>query len=210
MNNHKPTIGIIGAGKLSTVLAKQLLKKHYTVHIANSRGPETLALIVQVLLPGATAGTVESVIKESDVVILAIPLHNYTSLKPEHFQGKIVIDAMNYWAPTEGVITEFQDEKHTSSEVIQQYLPEARVVKTLNHVAYNELEEHSLEFGSTNRRAIALAGDNTDAKKIAAQIIHDIGFDPVDLGELSTGRKIQPDTKLFNVRVTEAEMKKSS
>lgn len=208
MNNTKPSIGIIGAGKLGTVLAKQLLKAAYPVRIANSRGPETLSLILQVMLPGAIASSVEEAILQSDIIILAIPMHEYTSLSPALFNGKIVIDAMNYWAPTEGVIEEFTDKNRTSSEVIQSYLPGARIVKTLNHIAYNELEEHSQPEDSQNRRAIALAGDDSEAKKIVSTLISDIGFAPVDLGALKDGRKIQPDTKLFNVRVNEDEMQK--
>lgn len=201
-NSTKPTIGIIGAGRLGTALAKQAIKAGYSVTIANSRGPASLGLMLRVLAPEAAAGDTKAVIKNSDIVILAMPLGKYKALDPKLFKDKIVIDAMNYWSPTEGYIEEFSDENGSSSEYIQSYLKDSRVVKTLNHVAYNELSEHSLPPGSPNRRAVVMAGDDEKAKETVATFINDLGFDAVDLGNLSEGRKSQPDTSLFNARYT--------
>jgi predicted dinucleotide-binding enzyme len=202
----KPSIGIIGAGRLGTAIARQALTAGYEVRITNSRGPETLSLMLRVLLPGAQASTLETVIKDSDIIVLAIPLNQYKALSPQLFAGKIVIDAMNYWPPTEGNISEFMDENVTSSEYIQQYLKDAYVVKTLNHVAYNELEEHSLPTDHPKRRAVAIAGNDTVAKEQVEQFIDSLGFDAIDLGNLKQGNNFQPDTKLFNARLTKDEM----
>lgn len=201
-----PTIGIIGAGRLGTAIARQALDAGYVVRITNSRGPDTLKLMLNVLLSGAQAATLEAVVKDSDIIVLAIPLNQYKTLVPQLFAGKIVIDAMNYWPPTEGAIPEFMDENITSSEYIQQYLKDAYVVKTLNHVAYNEIEEHSLPSAHPKRRAIAIAGNHADAKKQVEQFINSLGFDPIDLGDLSSGSKFQPDTKLFNARLMKTEI----
>jgi len=206
--HNKPNIGIIGAGRLGTAIAGQSLKAGYQVRIANSRGPDSLGLTLRVLLPGAQAANVDDVVTGSDIIVLAIPLNQYATLRPDLFDGKIVIDAMNYWPPTEGDIPEFMNDAVTSSEYIQQYLRGAKVVKTLNHTAYNELAQHSLSVGSPARRAIALAGDDASAKATSTAFIHDIGFDPVDLGELSQGRAFEPDTPLFNARFSAADLRK--
>ncbi len=198
----KAKIGIIGAGRLGTAVARQSLAAGYTVAIANSRGSESLRLTLSVLLPGATAMEIPDLIAASDIIILAVPLNQYKTLAADSLAGKIVIDAMNYWPPTEGDIAEFMTKGVTSSEYLQQYFRGARLVKTLNHIAYNELEEHSLPPGSTGRRAIALAGDDDDAKQEVETFINNLGFDPVDLGPLSHGKKFQPDTPLFNARYT--------
>ncbi len=200
MQPSKPVIGIIGAGRLGTAVARASLKAGYEVVIANSRGPESLSLQLSVLLPGARALPVSAVIRDADIIVLAIPLNQYITLPADAFAGKIVIDAMNYWPPTEGDIAEFMDENVTSSEYIQQYLKGARVVKTLNHIAYNELEEHALVRGSVGRRAMAFAGDDDEAKAVVATLVDDLGFDGVDVGPLAAGRRIQPDTLLFNAR----------
>lgn len=202
-----PRIGIIGSGRLGTAVAKQAVRAGYEVRIANSRGPDSLSLILKILLPGVSAAAVETAISKSDVVILALPLNQYKSLNPELFAGKIVIDAMNYWPPTEGDIPEFMDKSSTSSEYIQDYLSEARVVKTLNHIAYNELEQHAQPADAVDRRALALAGNSVKAKQMVAAFIHDLGFDAVDMGDLPGGRKFQPDTALFNTRRTATELK---
>ncbi|MDB5160533.1 MAG: coenzyme F420-dependent oxidoreductase [Candidatus Saccharibacteria bacterium] len=196
----KSKLGIIGSGRLGTAIARQSSKAGYEVRIANSRGPESLGLMLSVLLPGVIAGTVGGVIEQSDIIVLAIPLNQYKTLKPELFAAKVVIDAMNYWPPTEGAIKEFMNEEVTSSEYIQHYLKGAHVVKTLNHIAYNELEEHNLPAGDPKRRAMVLAGDDKEAKTVVSELIDAIGFDPVDLGELKNGKKFQPDTSLFNAR----------
>jgi 8-hydroxy-5-deazaflavin:NADPH oxidoreductase len=205
-NNDLPIIGIIGAGRLGTAIARQSLKVGYQVNISNSRGPESLTLMLSVLLPGAMPLTVHDLIKKSELIILAMPLNKYVSLDPQWLAGKIVIDAMNYWPPTEGEIPEFMNERVTSSEHLQQHFKTARIVKTLNHVAYNELEEHSLPPGNTERRAIALAGDDIDANKLVEQFIDTLGFDPIDIGSLRRGGQFQPDTPLFNARLSKHDI----
>lgn len=206
VNNLKSVIGIIGAGRLGTALARQSLKKGYSVNISNSRGPQSLELMLGVLLPDAVAMTVEDVVQKSDLVILAMPLNKYSALDPTWLKGKVVIDAMNYWPPTEGEIPEFMNDQMTSSEYLQYHFKGARLVKTLNHVAYNEIEEHSLPNGHVQRRAIALAGDDVSAKASAEQFINALGFDTVDLGDLKQGSQFQPDTRLFNARLTKKEI----
>ena len=202
----KLSIGIIGAGRLGTAIARQSLAAGHAVRIANSRGPESLKLMLSVLLPNAVAAEIGTVIEESDIIVLAIPLNQYMTLDPQLFIDKIIIDAMNYWPPTEGDIPEFMDDNVTSSEYIQQYFKDAHVIKTLNHVAYSELEEHSLPASHPKRRAIVIVGDWPEAKDYVAQFIDSLGFDAIDLGTLSQGHKFQPDTELFNARLTKAEI----
>ncbi len=202
MKQNKPVIGIIGAGRLGTAVARASLKAGYEVLIANSRGAESLSLQLSILLPGAQALPVFAVIRDADIIVLAIPLNQYTTLPADAFDGKIVIDAMNYWPPTEGDIPEFMNENVTSSEYIQQYLKGAKVVKTLNHIAYNELEEHALAKDLPGRRAMALSGDDAESKEIVSNFTDSLGFDMVDLGKLSRGSRFQPGTKLFNARYT--------
>jgi 8-hydroxy-5-deazaflavin:NADPH oxidoreductase len=189
-SSTKPRIGIIGAGRLGTVLARQALAAGYHVTIANSKkDPTSLRFILSVLLPDAEPAPVQKVVEQSDIVILAIPLNKYRQLPADVFAQKLVVDAMNYWPLTEGYI-----------EYIQGYLPQATVVKSLNHVAYNEIEEHSLPKDDPDRRAILVAGDDADAKRQVRDFIDDLGFDSVDLGALKEGKKFQPGTQLFNTR----------
>lgn len=178
------------------------LRAGYRVAIANSGDLENLTLQLSIMAPEATPAIAEDVVRGSDVIILAIPLHQYKTLKPEWFAGKVVIDAMNYWPPAEGHIAEF-DREASSSEVIAAYLPDAQVVKALNHIAYGELEADA-----GTGRAMVLAGDDNASKKVVEQFIADIGYDPIDLGNIQDGARQQPDTPLFDTRYTRATLPK--
>jgi 8-hydroxy-5-deazaflavin:NADPH oxidoreductase len=138
-------------------------------------------------------------------VILTIPLHKYRTLVPSQLAGKIVIDAMNYWAPTEGTLAEFEDAK-SSSQVIQRFLPDARLVRTLNHIGYHELEEDGRPPGHPQRRSLALAGDDAAAKATVAEFIDRLGYDPVDAGRLDAARAFDVGTRIFNESFRRAEM----
>jgi 8-hydroxy-5-deazaflavin:NADPH oxidoreductase len=199
------TIGILGAGRVGTAVARQALKAGFEVKIATAKPAEQIAMIVEIVTPGAIA--VEAAEAASaDLVVVAVPLHKYRTLDPGLLTGKTVIDAMNHWAPTDGEIDDFEADPRTSSEIIQDYLTGAAVVKSLNHIGYHELEEDGRPAGSPNRRALALAGDHEDAKEQVAGFLDRLGYDPVDAGPLAAGRAFQPGTQIFNGAHTAAQL----
>jgi predicted dinucleotide-binding enzyme len=205
-NKFDRKIGIIGAGRLGTALARALLKAGYKVSIINSRDKSSLALQVQILLPGVIAQNITELIEWSNVIILAVPLPRFKQLPLTAMSGRIIIDAMNYWAAVDGKLPEFDEYAGSSSELVARFIPNANVVKTLNSVAYGEIEEHGLPEGSEKRRGIPLAGNSDKAKQVAAEIVSAIGFDPVDIGDLKQGTQFQPDSKLFNQRYTKSQI----
>lgn len=191
------TIGILGAGRVGTAIARQALKAGYEVKIATAKPADEISLIVEIVTPGAQAVDATEVARQ-DVVILAVPLHKYRTVDPDLLAGRTVVDVMNYWAPVDGEITDFEQESLTSSEVIQRYLSESKVVKSLNHIGYHELETDDHPAGTSGRRALALAGDHTDAKTLVTGFIDRLGYDPIDAGPLAAGRAFQPGTDIFN------------
>src|SRR5437016_966412 len=96
-------LGIVGAGRVGTTIARAAIAAGYDVAISGSGGAERIALIVEVLAPGARAVTTDEVVAHSDVNVLAVPMHRFRELPRDLFAGKILIDAMNYWEEIDGV-----------------------------------------------------------------------------------------------------------
>jgi len=90
------TIGLIGAGRIGSQLARLAVKNGYDVVISNSRGPETLSTLVAELGPRARAATSVEAAKAGDLVVVSLPLKNYRAVPVEPLAGKIVIDTNNY------------------------------------------------------------------------------------------------------------------
>ena len=200
-------IGIIGAGHIGGTLAELFVKAGHQVAIANSRGPATLAGLVDRLGDNATSGTVEDVRDFGDIVVVSIPLGKIGELPVEGWDGKIVIDTNNYYPERDGQMAELDSGKVTSSELLLRQLPGARLVKAFNTIWFEHLgTQGNAELGLEERRAIFVAGDDSEAKETVAQLIEDIGFSAVDTGFLSEGgRSQQPGTAIYNKELTAAD-----
>ncbi len=201
MKNSVQSIGIIGAGKVGIVLAQLAVKAGYKVYIAGSGDVKKIALTVSVLIPGAVALTSNEVAERSDVVILAIPLGKYKKLPKKELAGKLVIDAMNYWWETDGERPEFTNPNASTSEIVQEFLSQSRVVKAFSHIGYHDLFDETRAQGASDRKAIAIAGNSTSDVAIVSEIVNRLGFDPVLVGSLSNGIKLQPGGPVFGAHV---------
>lgn len=175
-------IGVIGAGFIGRALAKLALRNGHEVMISNSRGPQTLGSTAVALR--CKAGTVNEAAAFGDVVILAIPLAGVAALDPAPFAGKIVLDANNYYPERDGRIPELDSRELTTSGWVARQLPGARVVKFFNAILQEDIEPHGKPPGTPGRRALPIAGDDPQARAIAAQLVDAFGFEPVDAGTL--------------------------
>jgi 8-hydroxy-5-deazaflavin:NADPH oxidoreductase len=202
------TIGIIGAGHIGSQLARLAVANGYHVVISNSRGPDTLSELVSELGPRARAGTVLDAARAGDIVVVTIPLKNYRTVPVEPLADKIVIDTNNYYPQRDGHIAELDNESTTTSELLQAHLPTSKVVKAFNHIYAAALTTDGQPSGTTNRRALVIAGDDLAAKTTVAHLLDQFGFDAVDAGPLKQGWRIQRDTPGYGPRRTAEELRK--
>ncbi|MEV4900774.1 NAD(P)-binding domain-containing protein [Citricoccus sp. NPDC055426] len=191
------SIGILGAGRVATALARRAVAAGYDVRIATAKPAAEISLLAEIVTPGATAVDAADLAR-TDLTVVAIPLRKYRDLDPSHFAGRAVVDVMNYWAPTDGELADFEADHRTSSEVVQDHLAGALLVKAFNHIGYHDLEADHRPAGAGDRRALAVAGDHEDTRRAVATVIDRLGFDAVDAGPLAAGRVLQPGTEIFN------------
>jgi predicted dinucleotide-binding enzyme len=198
-------IAVLGAGHVGPVIARTAVTAGYTVSIAATGGPDDVALIAQVLAPGAEPRWAADAVADADLVVLAIPLHKFATFDASLVADKVVVDAMNYWPPIDGVQEMFEDRRFGSSEIVARRLSRSTIVKTLNHIGYHDLEDERRPVGSRERRALGVAGDDPAAVGAVAEVIERIGYDAVRLDSLRAGRVLEPGGPVFGALLPRAE-----
>jgi predicted dinucleotide-binding enzyme len=201
-------IGIIGAGKIGGTLARLFAQAGHEVAISNSRGPDTLAELVDEIGHGVQAMTVADAAAFGDVVVVSIPLHAYRDIPVKETAGKIVVDTNNYYPNRDGQIPELDDDSTTSTELLQAHLPDARVVKAFNAIMWKHLGGDGRPAGDPARLGIPISGDDEDAKRTVSGLIDQIGFDPIDAGTLADGgRRHQPGAPGYTMGTQTGELR---
>jgi predicted dinucleotide-binding enzyme len=139
---------------------------------------------------------------------VSVPFGRYREVPTEAVAGKVVIDTNNYYPRRDGHFEELDSDRTTSSELLQAHLPGARVVKAFNAILWSRLRDDARSPGDPERLGIPIAGDDEEAKHLVAQLIDEIGFDPVDAGTLGEGgRKHQVGTPAYTDGVPTNELR---
>jgi len=170
-------VGVIGAGRIGGGVARLLAHAGHEVLLSFSRDPERLRAQAEAI--GARLGTPAEAAAFGDVVVLAVPWRAIDEAVTQagSLDGKVVIDTTN---PFGGGGWEIP-EGRTSTQVNQQRLAGAKVVKSFNTLTAGFQQEAAGRAGA-ERVAMFLAGDDAEAKALVSELIADAGFDPIDVG----------------------------
>jgi len=200
-------IGIVGSGSIGSTVARLAVAAGHEVALANRRGPESLALLVEELGPQARAGTVEEAARFGDLVLVSIPFGEIGTLPAPAFAGRVVVDSNNYYPNRDGHVPEIDADETTSSELLAAHLPDATVVKAFNTMYYKYLAEGGEPAKPLDQRqALFVAGDDAAAKALVGGLIETFGYAPVDTGGLAEGGRLQqPGSPIYPKQMTAAE-----
>jgi predicted dinucleotide-binding enzyme len=200
-------IGIIGSGNIGATAARLFARAGHEVAVSNSRGGEGLDTLIAELGGRGRATGIEEAARFGEVVLVAVPFGKYETLPAEAFEGKVVIDANNYYPQRDGQFKQLDGGATTSSELVASHLKGARLVKGFNTIWF----EHLAQQGDTSlpvekQRAIFIAGDDEDAKRTVSRLIEELGFAAVDTGSLGEGgRRQQVGTPVYNKELNARE-----
>ncbi len=189
-------LGILGAGKLGTAVARLAVNAGHPVAIADARRDTMIDLIVSTVAPGATLTDAAEVLATSDMVLLAIPYSRLSDLDLDRLSRLVVIDATNPWRETDG-----QDPPPSP---LRNH-PGIRLVRSLNHLAYEDLGAYAAPSGTPFRTAVAVASDDATARSQVAALVDDLGFDPVEM-EGGNAWLLDSTGPFFGRRLSSAEM----
>lgn len=183
-------IAIIGTGNVGSAIAQGLRDKGHDVVLGTRRSgePEMQALADRMR---ARLAAPADAAKEAEVVILALPWAGAEAAIAAlgDLSGKTVIDCMNPLAVIDGALSLAVGHSICGGEMVQSWLPGARVVKTLNQVG----AEIMAGSGDLPHRPVQfLAGDDGLAKGQVAGLLQDMGFEPLDAGDLAKARLLEP------------------
>lgn len=203
------TVGIIGAGHIGSTLARGLVDRGYDVVISNSRGPETLSGLVEDLGEKARAATVTDAAASGDIVVVTVPLKSYRDVPVEPLAGKIVLDTNNYYWERDGRIAALDEKKTTTTGLLQEHLPESKVVKAFNHIMSGDILTTGSPAGTPGRRALATASDHPDAVAFVTALYDEFGFDTVDIGSTAESWRVERDQPAYVVAQTRDELEQN-
>lgn len=179
-------IGIIGAGRVGGTLGTGWQRSGHDV-MFGVRSPQDKKLQPLLEQSGAKAGTVEEAVACANVIALTVPWSAVEQVLrgAEIEAGKILLDCTNPVMKPPGTQPE---DRLSGAEKVAQWVAGVRVVKIFNTTGFENMANP--RFGS-NALTMFYAGDDANAKAIAAQLAGELGFDPVDAGALGNARHLE-------------------
>jgi 8-hydroxy-5-deazaflavin:NADPH oxidoreductase len=202
-------IGVIGIGSIGGTIARKLSKAGHDVRVANSRGVEAVQAFADEI--GAAADDVRGAVDGADAIVLSIPFPAVADL-PEGLFSDLpdevpVIDTGNYYPGMRDPQIPELDAGLVESVWVSRQLGRP-VIKAFNNILAYSLAELGRPEGAPDRLAVAVAGDDAEAKRVVMGLVNETGFDPVDAGSLQDSWRQQPSTPAYCCDYRAAEMRR--
>lgn len=183
-------VAIIGAGNVGGAIARGLKGKGHAVTLG-ARDPLAAQVAALASEIGATAALPAVAAAAADLVILALPwgVAEAAVKTLGDLSGKTVIDCMNPLGKVGGTRGLLLGHTTSGGEVVQGWLPGGHVVKTLNQVGAEIMAKND---HLPHRPVMFMAGNSEPAKAQAAMLLTDLGFVPLDAGDITKARLLEP------------------
>ncbi len=181
-------IGVIGTGNMGRSLGVAWALAGHTVFFG-ARDPAKGRFAAELAGPGSQSGTNDDAAEFGEVVLwnprVADPLAVLE--RPARLSGKIVVDMHNGIVPAD---LRFPAITQAFASRLAAALPAARVVRACNTFAQELLEQDPDTIREAGIAAL-LAGDEPASKAVVADLVRELGFDPVDCGPLSSAAMLE-------------------
>lgn len=183
-------VAIIGVGNVGSAIARGLAGKGHQL-VLGVRDPAKPEVVALAAATGAALAAPDQAAQGAEVVVLALPWRvAEAALKAlGDLSGKVVIDCMNPLGMVEGTLGLIVGHSTSGAEMVQAWLPGARVVKTLNQVGAEIMAKND---HLPHRPVQFVAGDDEAARSAAKMLLDDLGFEALDAGNLVRARILEP------------------
>ena len=200
-------IGIIGSGRIGGTIGELWAKAGHKVFFS-SRHPDELKPLVEQSGPNAQAGTVQQAVTFGDVIFIAVPYSALPEIGRDNaagLKGKIVLNASNPISGRDGEMAAAARERGVD-KADQEFLPDVRLVRAFNSTGAGRFASEAHKSGE--KLGVAIAGDDPEALKVAAQLVRDAGYEPVPV-PLARATEFAPGAELFGRGLPVSELRKA-
>lgn len=202
-------IGIIGSGNIGGTLGKHWSQVGHEV-LFSSRHPNELGNLVRESGGDAKAVSVtEAFEANADVYLLAMPfkdIDEIAELYAGEYGSKVIIDATNPYPERDGKMAqEIRDDNRNASEYTAMKFSTAFTAKAFNTIHAKDLKKRA--FDTQDPIAIPFAAQDSKSRKTTEQLISDIGFVPIYVGDLSTTSAMEVDEKVYGVALGQKKLR---
>ena len=189
-------VGILGSGLMGGKLGTLFARAGHEVTFSYARSEEKLERLAAEARHGARAGTPAEAAKGASALLLAVHWSRLDDVLGQagDLAGKVVVTCCLPMGLDDTALVI----AHTWSgaEELAKRLPKARIVQAFNSIPSEVLFSVYEARHEPGRPSVVYCGDDEGAKEVAAELIRDVGFDPVDAGPLRMARYTEPFTML--------------